>query len=132
ELSKSSSSVLSALVKRGVFVEFKMEVSRLGNLQNPEVESPELSAEQQQALDLINRQFEAKNVVLLYGVTGSGKTNIYIEKIKEIIAQEKQVLYLLPEIALTAQIINRLRKIFGVAVGVYHSKFNPHERVEIW
>ncbi|MBL0311097.1 MAG: primosomal protein N' [Bacteroidetes bacterium] len=69
---------------------------------------------------------------MLHGVTGSGKTNIYIEKIKEVLQQNKQVLYLLPEIALTAQIINRLRKVFGNTVGIYHSKFNQNERVEIW
>lgn len=132
ELSKSSAAVLSALVKRGVFLEFKMETSRLGNLQTAEVDSPELSAEQKNALQKINDHFETKNVVLLHGVTGSGKTNIYIEKIQEVIAGGKQVLYLLPEIALTAQIINRLRKIFGNTVGVYHSKFNQNERVEIW
>lgn len=132
QLSKSSSAVLSALIKRGVFTEFKMEVSRLGNLRSEEVDSPDLSHEQQQALKSINEHFQTKNVVLLHGVTGSGKTNIYIEKIKEVIAEGKQVLYLLPEIALTAQIINRLRKIFGNSVGVYHSKFNQNERVEIW
>lgn len=132
ELSKSSAAVLSALVKRNVFIEFKLEVSRLGNLQTAEVDSPDLSDEQKNALAQINTHFETKNVVLLHGVTGSGKTNIYIEKIKEVIAEGKQVLYLLPEIALTAQIINRLRKIFNTQVGVYHSKFNQNERVEIW
>lgn len=132
ELSKSSEAVLAALVKRNVFIQFKMEVSRLGNLQTAEIDSPELSEEQKKALEEINKHFEKKNVVLLHGVTGSGKTNIYIEKIKEVIAEGKQVLYLLPEIALTAQIINRLRKIFGTSVGVYHSKFNQNERVEIW
>lgn len=139
-LSKSSPAVLAALVKRKVFIEFKMEVSRLGNLQTAEVESPELSEEQKTALHEINSIFNGdesaettgKSVVLLHGVTGSGKTNIYIEKIKDVLAAGKQVLYLLPEIALTAQIINRLRKIFGVGIGVYHSKFNQHERVEIW
>jgi primosomal protein N' (replication factor Y) len=132
DLSKSSAAVLSALVKRNVFIEFKMEVSRLGNLKTVDAESPALSAEQQKALDSINEQLAEKNVVLLHGVTGSGKTNIYIEKIKQVIAENKQVLYLLPEIALTAQIINRLRKIFGTSVGIYHSKFNQNERVEIW
>ena len=132
ELSKSSAAVLSALVKRNVFVEFKMEVSRLGNIQNASVDSPELNEVQKAALAAVNEQLQEKNVVLLHGVTGSGKTNIYIEKIKEVIAEGKQVLYLLPEIALTAQIINRLRKIFGGTVGIYHSKFNPNERVEIW
>lgn len=132
DLSKSSAAVLAALVKRNVFIEFKMEVSRLGNLQTGDVDSPELSEAQKTALTEINQHFQTKNVVLLHGVTGSGKTNIYIEKIKEVIGEGKQVLYLLPEIALTAQIINRLRKIFGTSVGIYHSKFNQNERVEIW
>ncbi len=144
-LSKSSPSVLAALVKRNIFIEFKMEVSRLGNLQTAEVDSPELSPEQKIALEEIDHYFKQKDsispspsgrlggaVVLLQGVTGSGKTNIYIEKIKEVLAEGKQVLYLLPEIALTAQIINRLRKIFNTGIGIYHSKFNQNERVEIW
>lgn len=132
EQSQSSPAVLSALIKREVFIEYKMEVSRLGNFQTEKTETPELNTAQQQALTQINHEFVSKNIVLLHGVTGSGKTNIYIEKIKETISQNKQVLYLLPEIALTAQIINRLRKVFSHSVGVYHSKFNPNERVEIW
>lgn len=132
ELSKCSPAVLNALIKRGVFIEFKMEVSRLGNLQTEEVPDTQLSPEQQEALYALNKQHAKHNTVLLHGVTGSGKTNIYIEKIKEITAEGKQVLYMLPEIALTAQIINRLRKVFGNMVGVYHSKFNQNERVEIW
>jgi len=74
----------------------------------------------------------AKDVVLLHGVTSSGKTEIYVRLIEQALAEGKQVLYLLPEIALTTQIINRLRKYFGDIVGVYHSKFNTNERVEIW
>ena len=146
-LSKAEASVLKRLVDKKIFIEFKVEVSRLGTFQTEEVEASELSGEQKRALDEINELFHPKsevteetpaevkagvNVVLLHGVTSSGKTNIYIEKIKELLRQDKQVLYLLPEIALTAQIINRLRKVFGGLVGVYHSKFNPNERVEIW
>lgn len=131
-LSKSTPAVLSTLMKRNVFEEFKMEVSRLGNFQTAEVDMPLLSNEQQQALSEIHQQFENKNVVLLHGVTGSGKTNIYMELIQKAVAKQQQVLYMLPEIALTAQIINRLRKVFGKNVGVYHSKFNQNERVEIW
>jgi len=131
-LSKSEASVLKRLVDKGVFLEFKMEVSRLGNFQLAEGETSELSEDQKRALNEINFHFTSKNVVLLHGVTSSGKTNVYIEKIKELIRLNKQVLYLLPEIALTAQIINRLRKVFGNQVGVYHSKFNQNERVEIW
>lgn len=148
-LAKTDASVLKRLVDKGIFLEFKVEVSRLGNFQQAEVESPALSTEQELALQQINEFFHPTiknestetapplggggvNVVLLHGVTGSGKTVVYIEKIKEIIAQDKQVVYILPEIALTAQIINRLRKVFGNVVGIYHSKFNHNERVEIW
>jgi primosomal protein N' (replication factor Y) len=129
---QASAAVLAALVKRQVFVEFKMEVSRLGHLAHEEQEQMIPNEAQVKALAEINQHFDTKNVVLLQGVTGSGKTIVYVEKIREVIAQNKQVLYLLPEIALTAQIINRLRKIFGGLVGIYHSKFNPNERVEIW
>ncbi len=142
-LAKVEASVLKRLVDRKVFEEFKMEISRLGNLQSTEVADTALSADQQRALTEINQFLNLDNgssphtgrpggVVLLHGVTGSGKTNIYIEKIKEMVAQGKQVIYILPEIALTAQIINRVRKVFGKIVGIYHSKFNQNERVEIW
>lgn len=138
-LSKADASVLKRLVDKKIFIEFRVEVSRLGSFQTAEVETSELSEDQKRALDEMNDLFHPKqpdqagvNVVLLHGVTSSGKTNVYIEKIKELLRQDKQVLYLLPEIALTAQIINRLRKVFGSLVGIYHSKFNPNERVEIW
>jgi primosomal protein N' (replication factor Y) len=132
KLSGTSAVVLAALVKRNVFTEFKLEVSRLGNFQTEEVDTPELSSDQQNTLAEIKTSFEKHKVVLLQGITGSGKTNLYMELIKEAIAENKQVLYMLPEIALTAQIINRLRKVFGNTIGVYHSKFNQNERVEIW
>ncbi|MFN8285355.1 MAG: primosomal protein N' [Chitinophagales bacterium] len=132
DLAKVSSSVLKGLVDKGVFAEFRVEVSRLGNFKAEEPETLPLSEEQQKALGQIRDYYQSKQVVLLHGVTGSGKTNIYIEKIKGRIEKGEQVLYLLPEIALTAQIINRLRKVFGDTVGIYHSKFNQNERVEIW
>ncbi|MCS6934519.1 MAG: primosomal protein N' [Chitinophagales bacterium] len=131
-LAKCSPSVLQALVNRNVFQEFRMEVSRLGNLHTAEVDIPPLSEEQQVALQSIREAWQQKNVVLLHGVTGSGKTNVYMELIQEVVSRGEQALYILPEIALTAQIINRLRKAFGNQVGVYHSKFNLNERVEIW
>ncbi len=138
ELSKSDASVLKRLCDKNIFQEFKVEVSRLGNFQTDAVETPDLSDDQKTALaeidDLFigNEKQAALNVVLLHGVTSSGKTQVYIEKIKEAIAAGEQVLYMLPEIALTAQIINRLRKFFGNSIGIYHSKFNQSERVEIW
>ncbi|MCK4466124.1 MAG: DEAD/DEAH box helicase, partial [Bacteroidales bacterium] len=91
-----------------------------------------LSAIQTQALKQIQQLFSEKDVVLLHGVTSSGKTEIYIHLIDEQLKKGKQILYLLPEIALTAQIINRLREVFGNKVGVYHSKFSDAERQEIW
>ena len=92
----------------------------------------ELTENQQQALNEIRKNFETKAVCLLHGVTGSGKTLLYIKLIEEYIRKGKQVLYLLPEIALTAQIIRRLQKHFGGYIGIYHSKFNQNERIEIW
>lgn len=140
DLAKVSAAVLKGLVDKQVFIEFKMEVSRLGNLNATDAVTLPLSTEQEKASAEIDAWFNAEEedgqkasrVVLLHGVTGSGKTNVYIEKIKQCIATGGQVLYLLPEIALTAQIINRLRKVFGGVVGIYHSKFNQNERVEIW
>jgi primosomal protein N' (replication factor Y) len=91
-----------------------------------------LSTAQQTALDEINIIFSEKNVCLLHGVTSSGKTQLYIKQIEAYIKKGKQVLYLLPEITLTAQIIRRLQKNFGGNVAIYHSKFNNNERVELW
>lgn len=124
---------LKSLVKKGTFEMYEREVGRLASFEN-ENKISNLNEEQQKVLDSINKQFSSdnKDVVLLHGVTSSGKTEIYVKLIEQAIAEGKQVLYLLPEIALTTQIINRLRKYFGEAVGVYHSKFNENERVEIW
>lgn len=91
-----------------------------------------LSKAQQEAFDSIHRHFQSRDVVLLHGVTSSGKTEIYIHLIREVMESGKQVLYLLPEIALTSQIINRLRRVFGDTVGVYHSRFSDRERVEVY
>ncbi|NVO03727.1 MAG: primosomal protein N' [Bacteroidetes bacterium] len=128
----SNSTVLDALVKKGVFETCEKEVSRLEIYEKPVKESMELNEFQVKALDEIKDSFKEKDVVLLHGITSSGKTEIYVKLIEEAISQGKQVLYLLPEIALTTQIINRLRRYFGNNVGVYHSKFNENERVEIW
>ncbi|MEJ7671374.1 MAG: DEAD/DEAH box helicase [Chitinophagaceae bacterium] len=92
----------------------------------------ELSVAQKTALDEINIIFSEKNVCLLHGVTSSGKTQLYIKQIEAYIKKGKQVLYLLPEITLTAQIIRRLQKNFGGNVAIYHSKFSNNERVELW
>jgi len=123
----------SALVKNGVFEEYDKEISRLNYRQATHTaESIELTTEQQRAFNEVTESFAEKNVTLLHGVTSSGKTEIYIKLIRKILDEGKQVLYLLPEIALTSQIISRLQKYFGNDVGVYHSKYNENERVEIW
>lgn len=127
-----TSSVISAMMKKGIFIEEKREVSRL-NAQEMDLEilSP-LSPLQKSKLLEIRTSFEEKRTVLLHGVTGSGKTRLYIEFINEILEKGGQVLYLLPEIALTTQIVARLRKVFGDKILVYHSKLNAHERVELY
>jgi len=124
---------VKALEKKNVLEVFEREESRLASYQSQTTaESIKLNAEQSEAVNSIKNQFVDKNTVLLHGVTGSGKTELYIKLINETIEQGQQVLYLLPEIALTGQIINRLRRYFGDSVGIYHSKYNPFERVEIW
>lgn len=131
--SGASAAQLTALVKKGVFEIFEMATSRLGQFDaTAGAGDIVFSPHQQLAYEEVKRGLEAKEVSLLHGVTSSGKTEIYIRLIDETIREGKQVLFLLPEIALTAQIINRLRKYFGNRVGVYHSKYNEHERVEIW
>jgi primosomal protein N' (replication factor Y) len=126
-------SSLRSLIKKEILQAHDKTVSRLKDYdQLDKVENIKYSEAQEEAWVSINKEFESKSNVLLHGVTGSGKTEIYIRLIQEVLNQGKQVLYLLPEIALTTQIINRLRKYFGNQVGVYHSKYNEFERVEIW
>ncbi|MCH8902773.1 MAG: DEAD/DEAH box helicase family protein, partial [Bacteroidetes bacterium] len=125
-------SALKGLVKNDVVEIVQKEVSRLELDEEPKDLKFELADEQQKALEEIKKHFKNKNVVLLHGVTSSGKTYIYIRLIEEILRKKEQVLYLLPEIALTTQIINKLRAYFGNIVGVYHSKYNAKEKVEIW
>lgn len=129
---KSSSSILQSLVKKGVFELLNEAVDRQ-NFTNEEVQPPfVLSADQQQAYLEVQGAFEEQKVVLLHGVTSSGKTEIYIHLLQEALLKGKQSLYLVPEIALTTQVINRLRKHFGNKLLVYHSRFNDQERVEVW
>lgn len=125
--------VFNGLVERGVFDVYQQEVGRL-NAASTHITLPlnPLNEHQQRAHDGIVHAFQDKNVCLLYGVTSSGKTEIYIHLIDEAIRQGKQVLYLLPEIALTTQITERLQRVFGSRLGIYHSKFPDAERVEIW
>ena len=124
---------LQTLIDKGIFEQQTIVTSRLEAFDSSSsAEDIHLSEYQQQAMDEIETQFQEHDTVLLHGVTGSGKTEIYIKLIDKALKQGKQVLYLLPEIALTSQIVNRLRKFFGDRVGVYHSRFNEYERVEIW
>ena len=136
-----SESSLNTLVKKGILEKYDREVSRLSGYEDELVEADELSGQQVRAIAEIRNLVgfknlrgltEEKNVVLLYGVTGSGKTRVYVELMREVMKRGGQVLYLLPEIALTTQIINRLQKVFGNEVSVYHSKINTQERVEVW
>lgn len=131
--SGATHSQLNALVEKGIFELREKEVSRLESGEaKASPDDIQLTEKQQTAGDAIKKGFREKNTVLLHGVTSSGKTEIYIKLINEVIRQGKQVLYLLPEIALTTQIINRLRKYFGEQVGVYHSRYSKNEKVEIW
>lgn len=127
-----SAAVVKGVVDKGIFEIYKQEISRIGTYEDDTDLAKGLSEQQARALGEIEAQFEEKNVVLLHGVTGSGKTEIYIDLIQKAKDRGEQVLYLLPEIALTAQIIQRLQRVFGEEVLVYHSKLNNHERVEIW
>ncbi|HNK96771.1 MAG TPA: primosomal protein N' [Chitinophagales bacterium] len=127
-----TAAVLKTMIKNDIFEEVEEQVSRLQAYGNADMHDAHLNVDQQKALSEIEEQFEEKQTVLLHGVTGSGKTEVYIELMLKTIAAGKQVLYLLPEIALTAQIVTRLKKRFGNLIGVYHSKFNQNERIEIW
>jgi len=131
EISLSS---VKTLIKNGVLEEFEVVVSRFPALDTQIVDEHEivLTDPQCQARDAILDGFEVKQTVLFHGITGSGKTEIYIDLINKVLKSGSQVLYLLPEIALTTQIVRRLQKIFGNSMGIYHSRFSDNERVEVW
>ena len=131
--SGASDAVLRQLISRKFLEVYYREVGRIGGggEYHPENIQP-LSEAQQDAMNQIGVQFMSKNVVLLHGVTSSGKTEIYIHLIKKAIDEGRQVLYLLPEIALTVQMTRRLQHVFGSRLGIYHSKYSDAERVEIW
>ncbi len=127
-----SDSSLITLIKNDILEEYEVRVDRI-NIEDTDKLAPQkLNQTQEKALLEINSDFNAKDVVYIHGVTSSGKTEVYIHLIDEVLRAGKQVLYLLPEIALTTQIITRLRKHFGNSVGVYHSRYSNNERVEIW
>jgi primosomal protein N' (replication factor Y) len=132
KLANVDTSVIKAMVKKEIFETYDKEVSRMGAYEEETVDAQVLSDQQNAAIAAIDKAFEENKTVLLHGVTGSGKTRVYVEYIKKTIAQGKQALYLLPEIALTTQIVSRLQHIFGDDIAVYHSRMNNNERVEIW
>ena len=131
--SHSTAAVIKSLVDRQFLVTYEREVGRLNDAGEPHLDRAKpLSAHQQEAYNQILFQFLKKNVVLLHGVTSSGKTEVYIHLIRQALEKKQQVLYLLPEIALTVQMMNRLKQVFGNLLGIYHSKYSDAERVEMW
>ena len=132
EVTGVSSGIVASLIEKGVFVVEEKIVSRLGGEEVEITADFSFNAVQQRAFDHVKGFFEKKDVVLLHGVTASGKTQIYIRLIEQAIKDGKNALYLLPEIALTTQITDRLKLHFGDKLGVYHSKFNDNERAEVW
>lgn len=132
KLPACTSAGLSALLKKKILLEKSVVKDRLEEFNDKLNEVNNLSDVQQTAYEEVNNNFQKHEVVLLHGITSSGKTEIYLHLIEEMLKQGKQVLYLLPEIALTTQMINRLRKVLGEKVDVYHSRFSMNERVEVW
>ena len=131
--SHCTAAVVKALIDRGILFTYELEIGRLNTNGESHLELiKQLSLAQQDAYNGILLQMMKKDVVLLHGVTSSGKTEIYIHLIRKAIEEHKQVLYLLPEIALTVQIMERLHRVFGDRLGIYHSKYSDAERVEIW
>ena len=129
---KRTTTALDPLVKKGIISVYKKEISRVKTLNSNVKPLPDLSNEQKKALNLVQSYWKSKEVVLLEGVTSSGKTLIYAHLIEKMLASGKQVLYLLPEIGLTDHLLSRLSVYFGEYIGVYHSKFQKNERVEVW
>ncbi len=128
----ASHAVLNALEKKGILERYDREISRLGGYEEETIEAGELSALQQNALAELRAQLAEREVVLLHGVTGSGKTRLYLTMIQEALDRGEQALYLVPEIALTSQLTERLQKFFGDQLAVYHSRLGDQERVELW
>jgi primosomal protein N' (replication factor Y) len=127
-----TASVLKTLSEKNIFETYYEEIGRLDTSSDEVSASHELNEYQAEAYRQIQESFQTKEVCLLHGVTSSGKTEVYIHLIEDALQKNKQVLYLLPEIALTTQITHRLKKVFGSRLGIYHSKFSDAERVEIW
>ena len=132
EAAGSTSAIVKALIEKEIFEDYYIQEDRVNFTGNSSRKELHLSGAQQNAFSEIKDSFNQKEVCLLHGVTSSGKTEIYIRLIEEYLLTGKQVLYLLPEIALTTQLVGRLRAYFGNKVAVFHSKYNNNERVEVW
>ena len=132
EVAKSTAAIVKTLIDKEIFEEYFLQVDRISFSGKTKEEQLQLSEAQQTAFEEIKQSFVQKEVCLLHGVTSSGKTEIYIKLIEEYISEGKQILYLLPEIALTTQLVGRLRDYFGNNVAVFHSKYSNNERVEVW
>jgi primosomal protein N' (replication factor Y) len=130
---EAGKSVLKSLTDKGIFEQVNVSVNRMDRYIQPgEEEHIQLSNLQVEALDSIRTQWNTKEVVLLHGVTGSGKTHVYIELIREAISKGGQVLYLVPEIGMSVQLLRRLQKAFGDQITISHSRLNENERVDLW
>ncbi len=132
EVANSTSAVIKTLIDKNIFEEYYLQEDRVNFIGKSSETILQLSPIQETAFQEINQSFATQNVCLLHGVTSSGKTEIYIKQIEQYIKEGKQILYLLPEIALTTQLVSRLRAYFGNQVAVFHSKYNNNERVEVW
>lgn len=130
--SNASSAVIKALIDKEILSAYYIQQDRVAYNGDETEASKQLNEYQAEAYETIETAFETQDVCLLYGITSSGKTEVYVKLIEKIIATGKQVLYLLPEIALTTQLISRLQQYFGEKVAIYHSKYSVHERVEVW
>lgn len=127
-----SGAILRTLIDKGIFLEEERPISRLRQYKGETQKPHTLDSQQSRAIEEIRKSWQERNVTLLHGVTSSGKTEVYIHLIEEVLQQGKQVLYLVPEIALTTQLTDRLQAVFGDRLVVYHSKFSNAERVEIY
>ena len=132
EESDASTAIIKTLIDKGILEEYHIQTDRVSYSGDDNEDSKDLNEHQEKALKEILESYKTQNVTLLHGVTSSGKTEIYVKLIEDAIAKGKQALYLLPEIALTTQLVTRLQNYFGEKVAVFHSKYSSHERVEVW
>ncbi|WP_047547487.1 primosomal protein N' [Psychroserpens sp. Hel_I_66] len=130
--SDASSSIIKSLIDKGILEEYHIQMDRVLYDDDENEDSKQLNEYQEKALSEITKSFDSQNITLIHGVTSSGKTEVYVKLIEAQIEKGKQVLYLLPEIALTTQLVERLQNYFGEKVAVYHSKYSTNERVEVW